>query len=316
MTMTTALLFPGQGAQTPNMGKDLYDHFSIYRETITEASDLLHEDITSIIFNDSADKLNRTEWSQLAIFVTSIATFRTLQNLFHLSLPFASAGLSLGEYSAFCAAGHLSFQESLLLVQKRGQSMSQACDQIAGKMVALIGTDEAKALDIINQLSQADKIWIANLNSPGQVVLSGYAEAIDTLLEKSKELGIRRAIPLTVHGAFHSGLMKSAQEVMQSHIFNAPFKLNETLLIQNFTAKPPKSEDELKNNLVNQISGTTRWAQSIETLSNNPIDLLLDIGPSQIASIVKRMSLPAPLISISSIDGIKKLEDHLSNPSN
>lgn len=315
MTLQTALLFPGQGAQKPFMGKDLYDQFSTYRETLVEASDILHEDVSTVIFNDNADQLNKTEWSQVAIFVSSIATYKTLQELLSLPIPYVSAGLSLGEYSAFCAANYLPFKESLELVRQRGLSMSKACEETKGKMVALIGSDEAGARQMIEDLNLNDKVWVANLNSPGQVVVSGYADSIDIVIAKHKEYNIRKAIALNVHGAFHSGLMRPAQDLMSHLIGQTKFEITTTKLIQNYSASIPSSVNELQSNLIEQISGTTRWAQSMELLSKEPIQLILDIGPAQVASIIKRIPLPAPVISISSVDGIKKLEDYLNNVS-
>lgn len=313
MTLQTALLFPGQGAQKPFMGKDLYDQFSTYRETLIEASDILHEDVSEIIFNDSVDQLNKTEWSQVAIFVSSIATYKTIQEQLSLPIPYVSAGLSLGEYSAFCAASYLPFKESLELVRHRGLSMSKSCEETKGKMVALIGSDEVGTRLMIQDLNLNNKVWIANLNSPGQVVVSGYANSIDVVISKHKEYNIRKAIELNVHGAFHSGLMSPAQDVMSSLIKKTNFKITKTKLIQNYSASIPSSLDELKSNLIEQISGTTRWAQSMDLLSKEPIQLVLDIGPTQVASIIKRISLPATVISISSVDGIKKLEEYLNN---
>ena len=206
--MKLALLFPGQGAQFVGMGKDFYDQYEEARGVFDLADELLGEKISDVIFNGPEESLTQTRNSQLAIFIVSCAIFEVLKKRFTFDFEMC-AGLSLGEYTALYAAGRISFKDALLLIQKRAEFMNEACEMTKGSMSAVMGMDPKEIAAVVKEI---DGAWVANYNTPQQTVISGSQEGIEIAGQKLKEAGAKRLIPLKVHGAFHSGLMQSAQE--------------------------------------------------------------------------------------------------------
>lgn len=286
--MSVAYIFPGQGSQYPNMGKEYFDLFSIYRECIEEAQDILKISFEKIFFQLSPEELNLTKNSQLALFVNSIGIYRVIQQQFPNFTPTTFAGLSLGEYSALAAAGFLSFEDALRLVEKRGFFMGQACQQKPGKMLAVIGFDQELLEKMITQGPYENTVWIANLNCPGQVVLSGLSESIENLANTLKEKGAKKCVILDTEGAFHSKLMLPAQERLAEFILDAHFELQKNEIIMNVTASSPSSLNELKNNLIHQVSTTTYWEKSIRYMQNNGITHFVEVGAGKVLTGINR----------------------------
>ena len=218
-----AFLFPGQGAQYPGMAQDFYENFSCARMTFEEADDLLGDSLSKIILNGPADVLTETHHSQVGIYVTSLAILRVLQELYEIK-PHICAGLSLGEYSALTAAGYLSFSQALPLVKKRGLFMSQACEMTKGTMAVVMGLEADIVEKCVKDVNLPDDLWVANYNCPGQIVISGTQKGIAAGTEALKAHHAKRILPLQVHGAFHSGLMKSAQDKLAPFIYETAFQ--------------------------------------------------------------------------------------------
>lgn len=271
----TAFLFPGQGAQYPGMGKDFFETFAVARETFEEADDILGEKLSTLIFNGPEELLTETRNSQLAIFVTSVAILRVIQQQLPDLVPTVCAGLSLGEYTALYASGRLGFADTLKLIQERARLMNKACEKIPGTMAAILGLD---ALGIESAVKELKDVWVANYNAPGQTVISGTQEGIERAGQVLKEKGAKRVIPLTVHGAFHSGLMKSAQEGLFPWIQAAPIRESQIELVMNVPGKSVKSIEEIKKNLTSQVTQSIRWEQGIASMQRMGIEIFIEIG--------------------------------------
>lgn len=275
MKKRVAFLFPGQGAQYPGMGKDFFETFPIARETFQEADDILGENLSLLIFNGPENLLTQTRNSQVAIFVTSVAILRTIQQQLPDLVPFVCSGLSLGEYTALYASGRLSFAETLRLVQERGQLMNEACEKTTGTMAAVLGLD---AIAIESGVKGLKGVWVANYNAPGQTVISGTREGVGQAAQVLKGLGAKRVIPLTVHGAFHSGLMQSAQDQLASSIQLAPIQKSDVEFIMNVPAKSIQAIEEIKQYLTEQVTQSIRWEQGIAAMQKMGVEVYLEIG--------------------------------------
>lgn len=271
-----AFLFPGQGAQYPGMGKDVADHFPIARQTLEEADDILNRKLSSIIFQGPEAILTQTQNSQTAIFVISMAFVRVLRELFPSLQPHTCAGLSLGEYTALAAAGFLPFRDALTLVQHRAQFMNDACEKYKGTMAVVIGLEADVVKDLVKGVGMPDDLWAANFNCPGQVVISGTEKGIAIGSEAAKAKGARRVLPLSVHGAFHSGLMREAGERLAPYIQNAPFQQGKAELVMNVPGNFVKDIKQIKENLINQVTSPVCWEQGIRAMQQT--DLFLEIG--------------------------------------
>jgi [acyl-carrier-protein] S-malonyltransferase len=270
-----AFLFPGQGAQYVGMGKDFYDAFAVARETFEEADRLLGEKLSQIVFEGPEEVLTQTRYAQLAIFVTSMAIFRVVREQMDDVVPVVCAGLSLGEYTALCASGRLGFAETLALVKKRARLMNEACEKTAGTMAAVLGLD---AVGIEAAVAGLDGVWVANYNAPGQTVISGTKEGIEKAAIVLKERGARRVLPLTVHGAFHSGLMQSAQEGLKGAIEAANIGTSDIEFVMNVPGDFVKSVGEIRGYLIDQVTQSVCWEQGIEAMKVSGVDFYLEIG--------------------------------------
>lgn len=303
-----AFLFPGQGAQYPGMGKDFFDQFNIAKRTFEEAEDLLSLPLQSIVFEGPKEKLTRTEYSQLGIFVMSAALFRVLQSEFTDFVPHTCAGLSLGEYTALFASNRLSFPETLLLVQKRGQFMSEACDETGGTMAAVVGLDAEVVEELVKDLQSEHQIWIANYNTPEQTVLSGSRGGIDAVASILKENGAKGVFPLQVHGAFHSGLMISAQKKLSSYVKAAPVKESNIAFVMNVTGNYETQVDQVKKNLVLQVTNSVRWEQSVGSMKKQ-VTHYLEIGCGKtLSGMNRKMDLKDQTFSLEKVEDLKGLE--------
>ena len=289
-----AFLFPGQGAQYPGMWKEFYASFASARETFEEADEILGEKISRIIFEGPQEILTQTKYSQLGIFIMSSAILRTLQDQMPDMQPAVCSGLSLGEYTALFATGRLGFKETLLLVRERALLMNEACEKVPGTMAAVLSLT---AEDVEKALQGVSGVWIANYNCPGQIVISGTKEGVARGSTVLKEKGARRVLPLEVHGAFHSALMQSAEDGLSPFIAKAPLQESGVGFVMNAPGNFVHSIDEVRAQLVRQVTHSVRWEQGISSMEG--IELFLEIGCGKtLAGLNKKIGVAASTISI------------------
>jgi [acyl-carrier-protein] S-malonyltransferase len=304
-------LFPGQGAQYPGMGKDFAASFAAARDTFEEADELLSEHLSQIIFEGPEDRLTQTKYSQTGIFVTSVAILRTIETQFPELRPTVCSGLSLGEYTALYASGRLGFQDTLHLVSQRARLMNEACERTSGAMSAVLGLD---AKDVETALRDCEGVWIANFNCPGQIVISGTKEGVEKAAAPLKAIGAKRVLPLTVHGAFHSGLMQSAQDGLAPFIVAAPIRESQVGFVMNVPGDFVHSTDDIRKNLTEQVTHSVRWEQGIRAMSG--IEFFLEIGCGKtLAGLNKKIGLAAPTLSIEKIEDLERIEELLCSSS-
>ena len=264
-------VFPGQGSQTPGMGKELYENSEVAQQMFERANEILGFRITDIMFSGTAEQLRQTDVTQPAVFLHSVILAKALN-----ITPDAVAGHSLGEFSALVAAGALSFEQGLTLVAKRAAAMQRACCENEGTMAAVMTTDEA-AVERICQ--QTDGVVVAaNYNCPGQVVISGEVEAVKAACEALKSAGVRRALPLPVGGAFHSPLMESARIELEQAISEADFKTPRCPIYQNIDAKPYTNPEQIKANLIAQLTSPVLWRQSVVQMVSDGAKSFTEVG--------------------------------------
>lgn len=294
-----AFIFPGQGAQYVGMGQDFANHFPICRQTFEEADDLLGESLSSIIFQGPEESLTLTKNSQLAIFVNSVAILRAVQQQLPDLKPFATAGLSLGEYTALFASGRLGFKETLFLVRERARLMNEACERTSGTMAAVLGMSPS---DVEMALSPLHNVWVANYNCPGQIVISGTREGVEQGSLALKAAGAKRILPLTVHGAFHSGLMQSAQDALAPFILRAPIQESGVLLVMNAPGGFIEKTDDVRRYLTSQVTQSVRWEQGIRAMDAAGVEAYLEMGCGKtLAGMNKKIGVKGMTISIERI---------------
>ena len=292
-------IFPGQGAQYSGMGKDFAEAFPIARQTFEEADDLLGENLSKVIFEGPESELTKTKNSQLGIFVMSAAVCRTLQDQIEI-IPSVCSGLSLGEYTALWASGRLSFKEALLLVRERARLMNEACERTAGTMAAVLGMGNS---ELEKAIAGIEGVWVANYNCPGQIVISGTKEGVERASVALKEAGAKRVLPLQVHGAFHSGLMKGAQEGLTPFVDRAPLVESKIGFVMNAPGGFVHSLAEIRRNLASQVTHSVRWEQGIRAMEK--IDLYLEIGCGKtLGGLNRKIGVAAPTISIDQIENL------------
>lgn len=302
-----AFLFPGQGAQYVGMGKD----FCVYPEskkTFEEADDLLQENLSAIIWNGPEELLKETRNSQLAIFVVSCAILHHLQAEFPDLKPDVCAGLSLGEYTALYAAGKLSFKDALSLIQKRALFMDDACRSSKGAMSAVLGLEASVVEKVLANMNAP--IWVANYNSSGQVVISGAVDAVLAAAGPLKEAGAKRVLPLQVHGAFHSPLMRPAQDKLEPYIRKTNLTDSPIKLVMNVPGGYASSND-MQNFLVQQVTSPVRWEQSILSMNKEKVDCYLEIGCGKTLTGLNRKIVPDALaLSVDKVNDLEELHKH------
>lgn len=273
--MKKAYVFPGQGAQFSGMGKDLYDNVPQAKELFDKANEILGFDITEIMFNGTAEELKQTKVTQPAVFLHSVILAQSLG-----IEPDATAGHSLGEFSALVAAGALSFEDGLRLVAKRAEAMQKACEMQPGTMAAIIGLDDKTIEDVCAGIDGV--VVAANYNCPGQLVISGSLEAVNAACEKLKEAGARRALVLPVGGAFHSPLMEPARKELEQAIAEAPFRTPKCPIYQNVDAKPHTDPEEIKRNLIAQLTAPVRWTYIVRNMIADGFADFTELGPGSV----------------------------------
>lgn len=297
--MKLAFIFPGQGAQCVGMGKLFYDTFSEAKLVIDEADDILNMRLSKLMFEGSESELKVTRNSQPALFVTSMAILKVLQDVYKLPSPIATGGLSLGEYTALVAANKLSFAHGLKLVQKRAHLMHEACEKNKGTMAVVLGLDDQAVIDTVASLNLPNDLWCANFNCPGQVVISGTLQGIEAAKQPLLNQGAKRILPLEVHGAFHSGLMLSAQKELAQVIENTPFMENNTPVAMNVTGQCSSSSQEIKPLLLKQVTSSVLWSRCIRSLDALEPNFFLEIGAgTTLQGMNKRIGPKATTLSI------------------
>jgi [acyl-carrier-protein] S-malonyltransferase len=272
-----AFVFPGQGAQFVGMGKDLYDNSDLARELFEKANDILGFRITDLMFEGADEDLKQTKVTQPAIFLHSVLLAKTLDDEFK---PDMVAGHSLGEFSALVANGALSFEDGLVLVSKRAMAMQKACELEPSTMAAIVGLED----DVVEKVcAEIDDVVVpANYNCPGQLVISGSNEGIDKACAKLTGLGAKRALKLMVGGAFHSPLMEPARTELAEAIEATTFDKPNCPVYQNVTASAVTDPDEIRKNLVAQLTAPVRWTQTVKTMIADGATSFTEIGPGKV----------------------------------
>lgn len=275
-----AFVFTGQGAQFSGMGKELYENSPIAKEYFDKANEILGFRITDIMFNGSDEELKQTRVTQPAVFLHSVIQTIVMGEEFR---PDMVAGHSLGEFSALTAAGALSIEDGLRLVYKRAIAMQKACEATDSTMAAVLGLDDETVERVCREVSDQGNIVIAaNYNCPGQVVISGSIEGVGQACEKLKEAGAKRALPLNVSGAFHSPFMQPAQEELEEAINATTFNTPRCPVYQNVDAKPHTCPDEIKKNLISQLTSPVRWTPTIINMINDGAEEFTECGPGAV----------------------------------
>lgn len=291
------------------MAKDFYEAFPIVRETFEEASKILSIDFTKLILEGPESELILTKNSQPAIFVVSAAILRCIQQQYPHLEPTICAGLSLGEYTALFASQRLSFADALKIVAARGKFMQEACLEKQGTMRVVLGLD----LSLVAE-NLPDDVWIANVNCPGQVVIAGSVAAMPTAEELLKAAGAKRVLPLDVLGAFHTPLMKSAQEKLTPYLLSAPMNESEIQLVMNVPGNFVDSISEIRQHLIAQVASATQWEKGIGLLDD--VDLFIEIGPGKtLTGMNRKIGVKGQTLNIEKTTDLAQLESFYATPS-
>lgn len=273
--MKHAYVFPGQGAQYPGMGKDLYENNEEAKALFEQANDILGFRITDIMFEGSAEDLKQTKVTQPAVFLHSVILAKILG-----AKPDAVAGHSLGEFSALVVAGVLSFEDGLRLVSKRAMAMQRCCESQPGGMAAILGLEDSVVESVCAEIDGV--VIAANYNCPGQLVISGADQAIDAACVKLKEVGAKRALRLPVGGAFHSPLMEAARQELEQAISEVEFRAPVCPIYQNVDAKPQTDPEIIKQNIIAQLTAPVRWTQISRNMLADGVSEFTELGPGMV----------------------------------
>ncbi len=289
------LLFAGQGAQEVGMGRALADTIPAARDLIERADAALGKPLSGVMFEGPAEELTKTSWCQPALYVHGLAAWAALRDRCPHLNPAAAAGLSLGEFTAYAAAGSLTFEDGLSLVAQRGQFMDEACAATEGSMAAMIGGDEPA----VRALAEEVGVDVANLNCPGQTVLSGTKPGIAAAIEGAKGAGLRMGKELDVAGAYHSRLMQSAQDQLAPVLAATPFAEPAFPVIGNVEARAADGVDEIRSTLERQVTGSVRWAASMELLLDAGHDCFIEFSPKPVlAGFMNRIRKGTEVLSV------------------
>jgi [acyl-carrier-protein] S-malonyltransferase len=304
-----AYIFPGQGAQTVGMGRDFYDAELLAKQIFDKADKIVGFNLAKICFEGPQDELNSTTISQPAIFVTSVAILEVLKAKNSIEPANITAGLSLGEYTALYAAGCFSFEDGLKLVQKRGQAMQAAADASKGSMVSIIGLEQPAVEKLCAEAAQGQLLTCANFNCPGQIVITGSAEACKRAVALAEKYGAMRAVELKVAGAFHSQMMALAAEELKKALEQCNIeKLTDVAVIANVDAEYYRAKERISQGLVKQLTGPVLWQKCMERLLADGVTKFYEIGPSKVLTgLMRRINRKADIFNISSLAGLSEL---------
>jgi [acyl-carrier-protein] S-malonyltransferase len=297
-----ALLFAGQGAQVVGMGRDLAEQFPVAAKLFRQADEILGRKLSEIAWNGPIEELTKTSNCQPALYVHGLAGLAVLRELAGEFPIQGAAGLSLGEMTAQAAAGTFDFATGLKLVQKRGEFMDEACAATIGGMAALIGGLE----NDVRRLAADEDVDVANINAPGQIVISGELAKVEAAVGVAKEYGIRRATMLNVAGAYHSRLMESAYEKLGEELANVPMQPPRFPVISNVTGEEVKTPDEIRRTLQDQVTSTVRWADCMERLLDLGCDFFIELGPGGVlAGLLKRTRKDVDVVSMADAESAR-----------
>jgi len=296
MAKKIALLFAGQGAQSVGMGHDLAAHHPAAGDLFLQADEILGRSLSGVAWNGPIEELTKTSNCQPALYVHGLACLAALRGIAGDFSIEAAAGLSLGEWTAHAAGGTFDFDTGLKLVEKRGRLMEAACETTAGAMAAMIGADESA----VRALAADTDVDVANINAPGQIVISGESAKVELAVSLAKEHGIRRATLLNVAGAYHSRLMNSAFEQLGAPLLEANLQLPRFAVLSNVTGEPAGTLPEIRSALREQVTGTVRWADCMENLLRRGCDLFIELGPGEVlAGLLRRTRKDVDVMSVS-----------------
>jgi len=284
-SMKHAFVFPGQGSQFSGMGKNLYEGSASAQRLFEQANEILGFRISDIMFTGTDEDLRKTNVTQPAMFLHSVVAYRTIDpSMYSGAKPDMVAGHSLGEFSALVANGVLSFEDALQLVSVRAQAMQKACELNPSTMAAVLALADDKVEEVCKQVQEetGEIVVPANYNCPGQLVISGSLKGIDIACEKMKAAGAKRALVLPVGGAFHSPLMEPAREELKAKIESTSFYTAQCAIYQNVVAKAVLDKDEIKQNLIDQLTGAVRWTQSVQAMIADGASKFTEVGPGKV----------------------------------
>ena len=307
----TALLFAGQGAQTVGMGRDLAAQFPTARACFERANAAVGYDLARVCFEGPEAELTRTEHAQPGIFLAGWIAFELLRERVP-GLEFqATAGLSLGEFTALAAAGAMSFEDGLRVVRQRGRFMQEACEVTQGGMAAIIGLDEAATREVCAEAG----VFLANLNCPGQIVISGPSDKLQSACDLAKARGAKRALPLPVAGAYHSPLMASAQPKLEGALKAVAIDSAQVPVISNVTAQAHGGPDEIVRRLVEQVTASVRWEDSMRHLLAEGFTRFIELGPgTALSGFMKRIEKNAQMLNICDVPSLEAAVKTLTTP--
>ena len=308
MAKKIALLFAGQGAQSVGMGRDLAAQYPAAETLFQQADKILGRSLSGIAWNGPLEELTKTANCQPALYVHGLAALAALRAIAGDFPIEAAAGLSLGEWTAHAAGGTFDFATGLRLVEKRGRLMEVACETTAGAMAAMIGADESA----VRALAADTDVDVANINAPGQIVISGESAKVELAISLAKEHGIRRATLLNVAGAYHSRLMNSAYEQLDEPLLEAEIRLPRFAIISNVTGAAVTTLLDVRTTLRDQVTSTVRWTDCIESLIARGCDLFIELGPGEIlAGLLRRIRKDAEVISVSDTASVQACAERL-----